>query len=451
MVVLPNDFSERIKDMLGDEYDDFIKACDGELFRGLRINTLKATSSKVFSLLGYAVEPSNFCDESYYIPSDVTSPGNHPLHHAGAFYIQEPSASSAVAVMDIKKGDKVLDLCAAPGGKSTQIAAKLCGEGLLWSNEYVKSRVQPLISNIERMGIKNAIVSSAHPEELCSKLEGYFDKVLVDAPCSGEGMFRKEPKALENWSIENSKTCGQRQLHILDSAAKALKDGGTLCYSTCTFSCYENEEVVEAFLISHPEFSIIDMPFEFGKEGYIKYAPKTPDIVKTRHIFPQNKGEGHYIALFRKNGDLLDSDNGKNISKSARVKIFEEFCNEMFNNAEALISNALLINDKVYISPNLPNVNGCGVVRSGVFAGEVKGNRFEPSHNLFSAYGEFAKNKLDLSIDDNRVNAFLKGEEIDCELKGYTAVLIEGIPLSFGKASNGRLKNHYPKGLRLVK
>ena len=450
-MVLPNDFCERIKDMLGNEYDDFIKACDGEIFRGLRVNTLKATCDKVLSNLGYNTEKSLFCKESYYIPSDIQSPGNHPLHHAGAFYIQEPSASSAVEVMGIKNGDKVLDLCAAPGGKSTQIAAMLNGTGLLWSNEYVRARVQPLISNVERMGIKNAVISSSHPQELCTKLEGYFDKVLVDAPCSGEGMFRKEPNALENWSVANSKTCGQRQLHILDSAAKALKSGGILCYSTCTFSYYENEEVIEKFLIDHPEFCIVDMPFDFGKPGYFKYAPNTPDIIKTRHIFPQNKGEGHYIALLKKNGEESFCKSDIKTSKLASGPVFEEFWKDSFLDETPLDKEILLINDKVYISPVLPDVKGCGVVRSGVYAGDIKGKRFEPSHNLFSSYGEFAKNKVNLSIYDSRLNAFLRGEEIDCDQKGYTAVLVEGIPLSFGKASNGRLKNHYPKGLRLIK
>ena len=246
-MLLPNDFSERIKDMLQNEYEDFLKACDGETYRGLRINTLKADKEMVLANLGYETERSQFCEDSYYIPQNVQSPGNHPLHHAGAFYIQEPSASSAVEVMGVECGDKVLDLCAAPGGKSTQIAAKLKGTGLIWSNEYVRARVQPLISNIERMGIKNAVVSSAHPEELCTRLEGYFDKILVDAPCSGEGMFRKEPKALENWSVANSKACGQRQLHILDSAAQALKSGGILCYSTCTFSYYDTSAGVCIF------------------------------------------------------------------------------------------------------------------------------------------------------------------------------------------------------------
>lgn len=450
-MVFPEDFCERIKDMLGNEYDDFINACNGEVYRGLRINTLKANKDKVLACLGYKTEKSKFCQDSYYIPQNVQSPGNHPFHHAGAFYIQEPSASSAVEVMGIKKDDKILDLCAAPGGKSTQIAAKLNGTGILWSNEYVRSRVQPLISNIERMGIKNAVVSCAHPEELCSKLEGYFDKILVDAPCSGEGMFRKEPKALENWSVANSKTCGQRQLHILDSAAKALKSGGILCYSTCTFSYYENEEVIEQFLTSHNDFEIIDMPFEFGVCGYSKYAPNTKDITKTRHIFPQHKGEGHYIALLKKKGDHIENVLTKTPSKISSVPLFEAFCKHTFHEIDFSQKEIISINDKVYISPLIPDVKGCSVVRSGVWAGDIKGKRFEPSHNLFSAYGEFAKNQLNISIDDKRLSAFLKGEEIECDYQGYTAVLVEGIPLSFGKASGGKLKNHYPKGLRLLK
>lgn len=448
----PKEFSERIRDMLGDDYSLFCDACEQEVFRGLRINTLKADAEKVLPLLGYSVEPSLFCSDSYYIPSDVQSPGNNPLHHAGAFYIQEPSASSAVEVMDIKPGDRVLDLCAAPGGKSTQIAAKLQGAGLLWSNEYVRSRVQPLISNIERMGITNAVVSSAHPEELCRSLEGYFDKVLVDAPCSGEGMFRKEPKALENWSVENSKTCGQRQLHILDSAALALKDDGTLCYSTCTFSHYENEQVIEQFLKNHPEFEILDIKAQFGENGYLKYAPNTPDIIKTRHIFPHNKGEGHYIALLHKKGEGTFEIEPAKAQKTPSVATFEAFWEECFDCEKPSDSNVLCLNDKVYIIPDMPNVKNCGIIRSGVFAGEIKGNRFEPSHCLFAAFGKMAKNKLDLGISDENLIKFLKGEEIECnDKKGYTALLLEGIPLSFGKASSGKLKNHYPKGLRLIK
>ena len=224
-----------MKSMLGDEYDDYLEYYNSsDNFRGLRVNTLKCSADKLKSLLDFELEPTPFCEDGFYIPPFVSSVGNNPLHHAGAFYVQEPSATSAVTMLDVKKGDKVLDLCAAPGGKSTQIAAKLRGEGLLWSNEIVRNRAIILLSNIERMGVRNSVVSNCRPDILCERLSGYFDKVLVDAPCSGEGMFRKNSAAQE-WSIEHVRSCAERQLKILNSARYTLKGGGVLVYSTCTF------------------------------------------------------------------------------------------------------------------------------------------------------------------------------------------------------------------------
>lgn len=449
----PKDFENLIKDMLGGDYDRFLDYSNKEVFRGLRVNTIKISSDNLLSKLGYSVEPSLFCDESFYIPEEIKSPGNHPLHHAGAFYIQEPSASAPVSSMNIEKGDRVLDLCAAPGGKTTQIAACLDGTGLILSNEYVKNRTQPLISNIERMGIKNAVVTSAHPDELCSALQSVFDKVLVDAPCSGEGMFRKEPKALENWSEENSISCGIRQLHILNSAAKSVKGGGVLCYSTCTFSKYENEMVVENFIKENPDFTLIKIDREYGENGYKKYAPNTENIGYTRHIFPFNKGEGHFVALFRKSGDDKGVIPESTPTKSPAVKEFLAFFDKYFESEIISNSKVFEVNGKVYITPVIPNLKNLSVLRSGVLAGEYNGKRFEPSHALFSAFGKYAKNIIDLSLTSDNLSRFLRGEEIECEAcySGYTAVLVEGIPLSFGKASNGRLKNHYPKGLRILK
>ena len=229
-------FLERMQSLLGDEFDAFLQYYNGENFRGLRVNTLKCTAEALQGALPFELKPTPFCPDGFYLPADVSSLGNHPLHHAGAFYMQEPSATSAVEMLGVQPGDRVLDLCAAPGGKSTQIGAKLKGEGLLWSNEIVKSRANILLSNIERMGIANAVVSNCHPEQLCERLAGCFDRVLVDAPCSGEGMFRKNSAAQTEWSEEHVKSCAERQLHILNSAKHALKPGGVLVYSTCTFS-----------------------------------------------------------------------------------------------------------------------------------------------------------------------------------------------------------------------
>ncbi|MEE1317940.1 MAG: RsmB/NOP family class I SAM-dependent RNA methyltransferase, partial [Ruminococcus sp.] len=209
-------FLFRMKSLLGDEYEEFLKYYEGDNFRGLRVNTIKCTSEKLKSLLDFKLENTPFCKEGFYIPKEVISLGNNPLHHAGAFYIQEPSATSAVEMLGVESGDFVLDLCAAPGGKSTQIGAKLNGTGLLWSNEIVKNRANILLSNIERMGISNAVVSNCYPEILCERLAEQFDKVLVDAPCSGEGMFRKNSEAQTEWSEEHVKSCAERQLLILN-------------------------------------------------------------------------------------------------------------------------------------------------------------------------------------------------------------------------------------------
>ena len=278
-----NDFLLRMKSLLGDEFDEFLKFYNSDDFiKGLRVNTLKCSPEKLCSLLDFELKKTPFCDEGFYIPSDVKSIGNNPLHHAGAFYVQEPSATSAVTM---------LDLCAAPGGKSTQIGAKLNGTGLLWSNEIVRSRANILLSNIERMGISNAVVSNCRPDELCKRLENRFDRILVDAPCSGEGMFRKEPVALQQHCEALVKQCAELGAQILDCAAAALAPGGQLVYSTCTVLPEENQEVVTWFLKEHPEFHL--SPFVLpapigGCDGHLT-------------LWPQRWGtDGFYICRLEK-------------------------------------------------------------------------------------------------------------------------------------------------------
>ena len=287
------DFLVRMKSLLGGEYDSFLKYYEAEHFRGLRVNTLKCTPEKLKELVGFELKPTPFCPNGFYIPGEVQSLGNSPLHHCGAFYIQEPSATSAAEMLGVEESDFVLDLCAAPGGKSTQIGAMLNGTGLLWSNEIVRNRANILLSNIERMGISNAVVSNAHPEQLCERLAGRFDKVLVDAPCSGEGMFRKNGEAQTEWSVEHVRSCAERQLHILDSAKKALRPGGVLVYSTCTFSREENEGVISRFLDKNPDFVLEDPGVSFGR----------PTMEHARRIFPMDGGEGHFAARLRKKGE----------------------------------------------------------------------------------------------------------------------------------------------------
>ena len=437
-----NEFLSRMQALLGDEYPAFLRYYEGENFRGLRLNTLKCTPDKLKNALPFELKPTPFCPEGYYIPADVQSLGNHPLHHCGAFYMQEPSATSAVEMLGIEEGDFVLDLCAAPGGKSTQIGAKLDRTGLLWSNEIVKNRANILLSNIERMGIPNAVVSNAHPDRLCEQLAGRFDKVLVDAPCSGEGMFRKNSAAQE-WSVEHVKSCAVRQKHILDSAKKALKPGGVLVYSTCTFSREENEGVIEAFLAENPDFALEDAGVTFGR----------PAMTYARRIFPMDGGEGHFAARLRKKG--TPAPNIQSIVTGTADREILEFYDSLFV-GRPFGENIAVQKDKIMILPKNYNFNAAGIpiLRAGVILGEKVRNRIEPHHSAFcAAKPEDCASAVSLSADSPSIKAYLHGEEIAVppETKGYTAVCVDGMTTGFGKASGGRLKNKYPKGLRTLK
>ena len=463
MIQLLPDFLNEIKPILKSDFQKFIECYDREPFRGLRVNTIKSTVEKIKGLLDFPWEQVPFSLEGTYIPENVQSLGNSPLHHCGAFYIQEPSAMSAVTLLNPQQGDCVLDLCAAPGGKSTQIASKLNGKGLLWSNEIVKSRALVLLSNIERMGVKNAVVSSESPESLCQKLAGCFDKILVDAPCSGEGMFRKEPQAAEHWSREHVIACAARQLNILESAKTALKPGGTIVYSTCTFSPEENEGVVESFLKNNPDFEITDENESFGmktEQGAVR-------------IFPFHGGEGHFAVKLRHKGSFgesigfdcvtMNQKQSKRKTKPLKKPAEEISREQIMDFYDSLFlsrpfgENISVINDKILIMPeaikNFPALDKCSVLRAGILLGEIKKGRIEPAHSAFmAAHKNDCVNAVDLPVDDERILTYLKGGEIEISssLKGYTAVCCEGMATGFGKAVGGTLKNKYPKGLRLL-
>ena len=431
MFEMPLEFLEEMKKILKEDYDLYEKCMEKEAFRGITLNRLKV---KDVNILPFDVEKCPFYKDGYYISCDERGIGNTALHHAGAFYVQEPSAMSAVSLLDVQEGEKVLDLCAAPGGKSAQIASCLNGTGLIWSNEVVKNRAQILLSNFERMGISKGVVSSCYPDVLCRKLEGYFDKVLVDAPCSGEGMFRKNPEAVKEWSREHVLSCAERQLSILKSAAHAVKNGGELVYSTCTFSYEENEGVIKRFLEENADFEMCDIGEHFGRKTELPCAVR---------ITPLEKGEGHFAAKLRKKGESVSER--PFIEKSVDIpKELEDIFYEVPK------GKYVLNGDKIYIVPNgLPDIKGLGVIRAGVLAGEFVKKRFEPSHALFmSARAENVKRVLEL--DDDSIREFLRGMEIDSDCEnGYTAVSYKGIITGYGKTSNRRLKNKYPKGLRL--
>ena len=440
---LPEGFLEKLRAVLSpEECLEYISAFDKEYYRGIRVNTLKCSVSRAKELLPFELTEAPFSDKGFYIPFETQGLGNLPLHRAGAFYAQEPSAMSAVTVLDVQKGDYVLDLCAAPGGKSTQIAAELDGTGLLWSNEIVKNRANILLSNIERMGVVNAVVSSCRPDRLCSALEGFFDKVLVDAPCSGEGMFRKDETAVAEWSPEHSKSCGERQLAILESAAQALKEGGTLVYSTCTFSREENEEVIERFLDSHKDFELVDCGVSFGRRA----------LGKAVRITPMDGGEGHFAAKLKKSGELYGNDPTFSWIDTPQVRAALKLYDEIFKD-RPFGERFEEVSDKLLLLPDaaIPALHGLGVLRAGLLFGEVKKNRIEPCHSVFAAARpDQVRSFIDLQSGDPRLAKFFHGEEIEADecLKGFTAVFVDGVSAGFGKAVGGTLKNRYPKGLR---
>ena len=442
-IQLPESFLQRMQELLGEEYPAFLAAYDKPHYKGVRLNPLKCTQETLEQHFPGSLRPSPFSPLCFY--SETEKVGSLPLHHAGAFYSQEPSAASAVTLLAPEPGERVLDLCAAPGGKSTQIAGLLKGQGLLWSNEIVRSRATVLLSNMERLGVGNAVVSSCHPETLCSRLAGFFDKVLVDAPCSGEGMFRRDSQAVTEWSEEHVKACAQRQLAILHSAAQAVREGGVLVYSTCTFSPEENEGVIRRFLEEEPAFVLESPGVSFGRKA------ESLDAVR---IYPMDGGEGHFAARLRRVGE--------NPACPAPAKLPPEK-GEGFRMVRELLGNIfsqlpkgplVQVGDRFFLTPEgMPEYAGLGVLRAGVEVAVLKGKRAEPAHGLFMAARPEELNWcVSFSCDSPEIAAFLRGEELGVELDApngsYVGVAVEGMVTGFGKYSGGRLKNHYPKGLR---
>lgn len=458
-MTLPKLFEERMQLLLGADYASFIEGYHLPLRRGLRVNTAKISVEDFLAVFPHPLSPAPFADNTFYLDAEHKA-GSDPLHHAGAYYMQEPSATSAVSVLAPQEGERILDMCAAPGGKSTQIAACIGESGLLWSNEYVPARARILQQNLERFGVRNQVVSSKDTTPLCEGLQEYFDAVLVDAPCSGEGMFRKEPQALTEWSLDNVQLCASRQDEILNNAAKAVKIGGRIVYSTCTFAPEENEGVVFRFLAAHPDFELIPIDVGWGRAAFAAerirpFCPEVDDrfnLTYCRRILPQHGGEGHFIALLHRVGQ----DDNKPISypypnndknRSAAETLYQECFSDTPNGV--FVTHG----DQVRLLPHdLPDCNGLGVLSAGVAVATVCKNRLEPAHSIFIASRlKNCRQSIDFSPTDPQLIAFLHGEEIHCDnCSGWTAVCVAGIPVGFGKASNGRLKNRYPKGLRLL-
>ena len=457
---LPIEFEKKMKAFLGNEWDDFLYSYDNNRFQALRFNTLKVQSPeermRILKTLKISSDKKvSWANEAYYFDENVR-PGKHPYHEMGLYYIQEPSAMSAAALLAPKPGMRVLDLCAAPGGKSTQLATYLGDSGLLVSNEINTQRSRILSQNIERMGIKNAIVTNEDSFVLASHVPGFFNAIQVDAPCSGEGMFRKLPEAIEQWSMENVAICAARQKEILDNAAVMLKPGGTIVYSTCTFSKEENEDVIEYFLEKHPDFTLEEME---------RFWPHKVD------------GEGHFVAKLVRRGSvdtgfksdrqtkkIKNNKNRKNETKPAltkeNMKLLSEFLDETISDdMAALIKNSRLVmfGEQLYRLPDMEvDIKGLKVQRAGLHIGEFKKQRFEPSHSLALALKlSEAKNVVKLTCDNPQTIGFFNGQSVmlsdeqaaECK-KGWALVCVDGYPAGWGKVNGTQVKNHYPKGLR---
>ncbi len=478
MMNLPIEFEKKMKAFLGDEWDDFLYSYDNNRFQALRFNTLKVQSQeermRILKVLGISSDKRvSWANEAYYFDENVR-PGKHPYHEMGLYYIQEPSAMSAAALLAPKPGMRVLDLCAAPGGKSTQLATYLGDSGLLVSNEINTQRSRILSQNIERMGIKNAIVTNEDSFVLASHFPGFFNAIQVDAPCSGEGMFRKLPEAIEQWSIENVAICAARQKEILDNAAVMLKPGGVIVYSTCTFSKEENEDVIEYFLERHPDFTLEEMerfwPNKVDGEGhFVAKLVRRGSVNELGADYDVcedscNKVEDTGLKADRKTKKNKNSKNRKNETKPAltkeNMKLLTEFLDETISeDVAAWIKNSRLVmfGEQLYRLPDMEvDIKGLKVQRAGLHIGEFKKQRFEPSHSLALALKlSEAKNVVKLTWDDPQTTGFFNGQSVmlsdeqtaECK-KGWALVCVDGYTAGWGKVNGTQVKNHYPKGLR---
>ncbi len=452
---MKENFLNRMRELLGNEYEHFVQSLDKDNVRGLRANRFKCDKSHLASLIDMPLRPISYVDNGFILES--TEPiGTSPLHHAGMIYMQDPGAMSAIAAVNIKPDFKILDMCAAPGGKSSQAAEFLGDEGFILSNEYVPKRAKIIVSNFERLGIKNAIVTSLASDEIAKMYEGVFDLVIVDAPCSGEGMFRKSDEAVECWSEENVLACSKRQMEIIENAKSTVKDGGYLLYSTCTYSIEENEMVVDEFLNNNREFELVPVNEKVRavtKDGISFDGCKSDSLNMTRRFYPHvSDGEGQFIALMRRRGRGNDEkinykDSAKPLSRTANeiVKAFfkENMLLEPTGRLTAVGDNIVLITHDMPIPQH-------SVFMSGVMVGEIRGNMLIPSHQFFSCYGHFFKSREMIFKGEERIDKYLRGEEIEARFAahGWCAVLYEGVTVGGGKCSGGKIKNHYPKGLR---
>jgi len=427
---LPLAFVERMKVLLRDEAAAFLRSYEEPYQRGLRLNPLKPVDPGAIPGL---LEPVSWEPSGYYL-SQESNAGALPLHEAGAYYLQEPSAMLPAAVLAPRPGEKVLDCCAAPGGKTTQLALRMKGEGLLVCNEPVPKRAQILSRNVERMGITNALVVSSLPAPLAKRWPGGFDAIQVDAPCSGEGMFRRHPETRGEWNEDSPAGCAKRQAEILDCAAQMLRPGGRMVYSTCTLNPTENEDTVAAFCQRHPDFTpeAFELPGAAAPTGMLTCYPH------------RMKGEGHFVALLRRRGEgaaYMPADSSLPKPGKVLLKAYQSFA------PNAPVPTAMLGETLVSL-PDCPEIRGLKVLRVGLHLGGMKGKVFLPDHAWAVCNIPPAVRRIPLTQEQAR--AYQAGETIptDDSLHGFVLPTLYDLPLGWGKISDGIMKNHYPKGLR---
>lgn len=469
---IPALFRERMSHLLGDEYPAFIESLNAAPKSGLRVNTLKMTVDQFKEIAPFPVgDPVAWCDSAFNMPERgaSASPGLHPYHTAGFYYMQDPSAMSPAELLAPKPGERVLDLAAAPGGKTTHLSALMQGRGLLVANEIKDKRVGHLAQNMERWGAGNVVITNETPERIADHFGAYFDRVLVDAPCSGEGMFRKDMGARIDWSVEMVEGCAVRQHNILRVAAKLVRPGGFLLYSTCTFAPEEDEAVVNELVngpvngLSHGftdsnglgQFSVVALPqfagFMPGQPNWVTDAPASPSLSGAVRLFPHRlDGEGHFACLLQKK----DGDEASRDWEPKRIRLSKEHWGLWRGFAQDVLSVDLteerlrVVGERLYFIPEIsPDFGRLRMIHPGIWLGTFKKERFEPAHPLalFLKPGE-AKSTLDLPVTGRELAAYLRGESLECAAKGWTLVTVAGFGIGWGKGVQGTLKNHFPRG-----
>lgn len=446
-----------MKELLKEDYDAYLESFHDNRLYGLRINTLKISPEEFLKISPFDLKPIPWIENGFYF-SESDKPAKHPYYFAGLYYIQEPSAMTPANVLPIEEGDVVFDMCAAPGGKSTELGAKLNHTGLLITNDISNSRAKALLKNVEVFGIPNLCVLSEDPKRIAGRFTSFFDKILIDAPCSGEGMFRKDNKLIKSWEKNGPEFYSQIQQDIILLGADMLKPGGKMLYSTCTFSKLEDEETIRHLLKNRPEMHLIDIKEYSGfSKGIIDSDEDLQmQIDKTVRIFPHKmQGEGHFLALLEKSADAVSEYH--TTRKPSNAKLPAELTEFLSHLRLPLKKEDIFIRDnKAYaVSPDMPEESGLRIMRNGLLLGEVKKNRFEPSQALAMVLKQSEYDKtISLPVEDERVVKYLKGETIDLEdyaqtiQEGWNLFCVDGYPLGWGKFNGSSLKNKYLAGWR---